>query len=181
MLNNITPSNNFINVINIYYIKTDPNYQTSNTILFPAIPSYDVNQTYRIHHFKNKFNTEEDEILTEIVNDTLKKQPDISKINWCEIAKQMNTGKNARQCHDRWLNYLSPSVDNGPWTEEEENLLIQKYNEMGPKWKKISSFFKSRTDTNLKNRWKLMQRRKRKEIKKAIMLNNSNYRTLFHK
>jgi hypothetical protein len=71
--------------------------------------------------------------------------------------------RNARQCRDRWDSYLSPSVRNGPWTPQEEQLLTELVRQHGSSWKRIATFFPSRTDINVKSRWQLMQRRMRKE------------------
>lgn len=61
--------------------------------------------------------------------------------------------RNARQCKDRFKNYLSPKINLKPWTKEEDKMLIQKVTEFGPKWVYISKFFEGRSDNNLKNRW----------------------------
>ena len=75
--------------------------------------------------------------------------------SWKEIAKRM-PNRTARQCRERYKNYLSPSVVNGPWTPEEDALLIEKVHELGVKWAKIVQFFTSRSDVNIKNRWKTL-------------------------
>jgi hypothetical protein len=51
------------------------------------------------------------------------------------------------------MNYLSPHVRSGPWTEEEDALLVRKMNEIGPSWSSISEFFNGRSDNDIKNRW----------------------------
>ena len=86
--------------------------------------------------------------------------------DWEEIAKKMKN-RNARQCRDRWEYYLSPHVNNGPWTHEEDVLLFQKYNEYGTKWTTISRFFRGRTNTCCKNRWLLLKRMAEKAEKIA--------------
>lgn len=45
-----------------------------------------------------------------------------------------------------------------PWTEEEVTLLKQKYQEYGPHWAEISKFFVNRSDNNIKNKWREIQR-----------------------
>jgi hypothetical protein len=64
-----------------------------------------------------------------------------------------------RQCEDRWKHCLSPSINKNSWTIEEDKLLIEKVNEIGRKWVKISKFFYRRTDAQCKNRFKVLQRR----------------------
>lgn len=87
-------------------------------------------------------------------------------VNLDNVAKLMYN-RNARQCKDRWNYYLCPTVNNGDWSHEEDELLNQKVKELGTKWKEISTFFIGRTNTNCKNRWLAMQREKMKSINSA--------------
>ena len=108
---------------------------------------------------KSKFTQNEDLKLLELVKlygDT----------DWFIIASHMKN-RNVRQCRERWCNYLSPFVSNGPWTPEDDLFLCQKVEEFGTKWTKIAPFFKARTDINVKNRWMtLMRHRNRQEALK---------------
>ena len=72
--------------------------------------------------------------------------------SWKAISARI-PNRTARQCRERWKSYLSPDIKNGPWTHEEDLLLVQKYNELGPKWVEISKSFDGRSDNNVKNRW----------------------------
>jgi hypothetical protein len=112
-------------------------------------------------HPKARFTASEDELLTKLVED-------LGSDDWQVIAAHLR-GRNARQCRDRWTNYLSPAVGNGPWTADEDHLLMQKYSEFGAFWKHIASFFRSRTDINVKSRWHLLHRRLRKRESKQIL------------
>lgn len=93
---------------------------------------------------RHKFSSFEDELLKQAI-------AKLGPYDWNAIAAEV-PGRSSRQCRDRWKKYLS-GVENGPWTEEEDALLVMKYNELGPKWAQIAQFFKSRTDNNVKNRW----------------------------
>jgi hypothetical protein len=108
-------------------------------------------------HPRSKFSSAEDQALTDVVHQHGTK-------DWTYNAKFL-PGRNARQCRDRWLNYLSPTVGNGPWSPEEERLLIAKREEFGTAWKHIASFFPGRTDINVKSRWLIIQRRVRKVVR----------------
>lgn len=101
---------------------------------------------------KAKFTPEEDAKLRKLVSLT---HPN----DWNQIALQFNN-RNSRQVKERWEYYLSPNVNNGPWSPEEDELLISKYNELGTKWKVIAKFFIGRTNTACKNRFLAMQREK---------------------
>lgn len=84
-------------------------------------------------------------------------------VNWKIIADAMGNGRTSRQCRERYRNYLSPKLKNGPWTLEEESILEEKYQIFGPKWSKMTKFFKGRSDVNLKNHWVSMLNRKSKQ------------------
>ncbi|EAY15574.1 Myb-like DNA-binding domain containing protein [Trichomonas vaginalis G3] len=100
---------------------------------------------------KNKFTADEDALLTQLVQN-------YGIFDWDTIAQKMNN-RTPRQCRDRWNYYLNPNVKNRPWTPDEENILIEKYMKIGPKWAVLCQFFDSRTDANVKNHFLLIQRR----------------------
>jgi hypothetical protein len=85
----------------------------------------------------------------------------LGQTDWSAIADRM-PGKNARQCKERWVNYLAPSLSTAAWTLEEDFLLIRKYAELGAKWVQIAAFFPNRTDSMIKNRFNKLQRRDQK-------------------
>ena len=102
-------------------------------------------------HPKQQFTLEEDLKLQGLVQQCGTK-------NW-ELISQLMGNRNERQCKERWTKYLSPDLNNSPWTADEDRLLVYKIQELGQKWVKISKFFDKRTDANLKNRWNVLQRR----------------------
>ncbi|OHS99545.1 r2r3-MYB transcription factor [Tritrichomonas foetus] len=104
---------------------------------------------------KKKFTPEEDQIIINLVGDD--KYP-----KWSAICEQI-PGKTARQCRERYQHYLAPNISNKPWTEEEEALLHKLYSQFGKNWAKISEFFDGRTNTYLKNKWNLHNRKKMNE------------------
>ncbi|OHS96002.1 Myb-like DNA-binding domain containing protein [Tritrichomonas foetus] len=85
--------------------------------------------------------------------------------NWRYLAKSMN-GRNSRQCRERWQYYLNPNLKKDEWTEDEDNLILSKFIELGPRWMQIAKFFEHRTDAMIKNRYHVLQRimKKEKEI-----------------
>lgn len=105
----------------------------------------------QIPRVKNKFTLNEDAALTTLV----KKYGDS---DWSTISKIIRT-KNSRQCHDRWFYYLSPKLNRGPFTEDEDKKLIQLTKKYGQHWVKIAKHFSGRTDTQIKNRWNVLKRR----------------------
>lgn len=92
------------------------------------------------------FSVEDDKVLTSIVvnNNGI--------TNWQDVAKLM-PGKTARQCKDRWFNYLSPENKFSPWTKEEDETIINMVNSIGTKWVSIARALPGRSDNSIKNRW----------------------------
>lgn len=110
----------------------------------------------RRHGPKNKFNDEEDTILTEAVCE-------LGTTDWHKIAKRL-PGRNARQCRERWNNYVNPVISTKPWTKEEDETLELKYTEYGPKWHTIATFFVNRPVNTIKNRWFAKVKKSQKDM-----------------
>jgi hypothetical protein len=64
---------------------------------------------------KGSWSRHEDEIIIRYVAENGKKSP--SKLS------ALLLGRIGKQCRDRWMNALNPSLDHGPWTPEEGRLL----------------------------------------------------------
>lgn len=96
---------------------------------------------------RNYFTPEEDQKLRDLVL----KYGDRS---WNLVSSLMKT-RNQRQCRERWKHYLSCDVKEAsqPWTKEEDQILLQKYNELGAKWTKIARDLPGRSDLQVKNRY----------------------------
>lgn len=98
---------------------------------------------------KNKFTYNDDR--------KLKKWVRILGADWKSIAEKMRN-KNARQCKDRWEKYLAPSVNNSPYTIDEDILILKYYKMIGAKWVEMSKYIPGRSDVSLKSRYKLLMR-----------------------
>lgn len=72
--------------------------------------------------------------------------------NWKAIAFFMNK-RTAKQCRDRYSNYLFPGYFQGEWTKKEDDLLMKLYNEFGSKWSVLQTYFPNRSSNSIKNRW----------------------------
>lgn len=103
---------------------------------------------------------EEDEKLKILVEEKKLK-------NWVMVSSYFKNRSN-KDCRDRYFLHLSPNVVKRKWTAEEEDLLLAKFQEYGSKWVKLSSFFDKRSPNDLKNRIKLIQKRK-KPLKKEVL------------
>ena len=105
----------------------------------------------RQRNVKFKFTPEEDERLKMLVMR--------HGTNSWNIVSQFMGNRNPRQCRERWKNYVDPELRSDPWTPEEDDLLLKKYRELGPRWNKIAKYFVRRSDNSLRNRWQLMLRK----------------------
>jgi hypothetical protein len=99
---------------------------------------------------KIRFTTDEDIALAELV-------AKYGEGDWLTIARHMRN-RSVRQCRERWYNYLTPSVSNGPWSSEDDALLLEKCREFGSKWKMLTGFFPGKTDINIKNHYMTLTR-----------------------
>jgi hypothetical protein len=72
--------------------------------------------------------------------------------HWQVIANSM-PGRTARQCRDRFVNYLTPNLSQDPWSSEEDQVLIDCFKQVGPHWSQIALFLPGRSSNAIKNRW----------------------------
>jgi hypothetical protein len=94
---------------------------------------------------RRKFTSEEDLKLRSLVGR-------LGGKCWDEIARCMN-GRTARQCRDRYKNYLLDSLVLAPWTPEEDQIIMERYQQFGTKWTEIAKFLSGRSGNHIKNRW----------------------------
>ena len=106
---------------------------------------------------KNKFTPEEDQKIIQAVQK-------YGQQAWSLIAECV-PNRTARQCRERYKNYLSPDICTSKWTKEEDDLLKSLIEKYGPVWSKIATFFVNRTDVFLKNKWVNIKRREKRENK----------------
>lgn len=100
---------------------------------------------------KGHWKKEEDDIITQCVQ--------VGKKKWSEIAALI-PGRIGKQCRERWLNHLDPTIKKGPFSEEEMRILMEMHAEHGTKWSEIAKHLPGRSENTLKNKWNCMNRRK---------------------
>ena len=85
--------------------------------------------------------------------------------NW-SLCSDFIKGRTGKQCRERWLNALNPSVKKGSWTSEEDLFIFKMYQKVGSKWSKIAIELHGRTENSIKNRFYSTLRRIATENKK---------------
>lgn len=110
---------------------------------------------------KKRFTPTEDEIIKSLARTD-------SENDWSFISKSLER-RTARQCRDRWNNYLNPSLNNKEWLQDEDELLLKLYKQKGPQWKSFSMIFNGRSINNVRNRcFKLVRKSQKKRSKSSV-------------
>lgn len=98
------------------------------------------------------FTIEEDEKIKALVKE-------YGTRNWMMISFFID-GRTAKQCRDRYCNYLIPGIFKGEWSNEEDLYLTQLFQMNGPRWSLIHQYFPYRSPNSIKNRWQYFLSRK---------------------
>ena len=107
---------------------------------------------------RKPFTKREDEMLKKLVSD-------LGDKDWSKIAKKMSH-RSAKQCRDRYNNYLSSNFKIGHWTDKEIETLKNLVEKIGPKWVEISKLIIDRSPNDLKNRWykHILKKKERQDV-----------------
>ena len=104
-----------------------------------------------VHKVNRRFSKQEDAKLKDLVRR-------FGENRWTLISRYMGN-RNTRQCKDRWYQYLSPHVNQAPWTREEEEKLKKLVVELNGRWFEIAKYFNGRADSQIRNKWRTLLRR----------------------
>ncbi|KQK06987.1 transcription factor MYB3R-4 isoform X2 [Brachypodium distachyon] len=95
---------------------------------------------------KGNWTLEEDDILRKAVQTYNGK-------NWKKIAECFRDRTDV-QCLHRWQKVLNPELVKGPWSKEEDDIIIEMVNEHGPKkWSTIAQALPGRIGKQCRERW----------------------------
>jgi hypothetical protein len=96
--------------------------------------------------FVGSWTKEEDSLLAKAVELNRGK-------NWKKISETL-PGRTDVQCLHRWQKVLNPELVKGPWTEEEDNMVLKLVAENGPqKWTHIAQQLPGRIGKQCRERW----------------------------
>lgn len=145
---------------------TQHQFQTNPTAIPQKSVSLKIPETYKSNS-RIRWTKQEDEQLMSLVRKWGARK-------WNEIAASLAT-KTAKQCRDHYANCLDPEIKNSLWTVEEEQILLLKYEQLGPHWSRIKSFLPGRTTSMIKNYITMLLKKNGKEVSNNSQSNKEKH------
>lgn len=92
----------------------------------------DANNVGSVRLKKGPWTSAEDAILVEYVTKH-------GVGNWNAVQKHTGLARCGKSCRLRWQNHLRPNLKKGPFTKEEEDLIVELHAKMKNKWARMAA------------------------------------------
>jgi len=102
-----------------------------------------------------RWTPEEDELLLELITQH-------GPRHWKQLARHFPS-REAPQLRSRWVHSLADTSSKRPFTEKEDEWILEGYARFGAKWKHIASFMEHRLPNDVHNRAKALLRKSKKQ------------------
>jgi len=76
----------------------------------------------------------------------------VGPVKWASCAKEIS-GRNGKQCRERYFNILNPNLNKYRWTAYEDYIIFQNFSKEGSKWSTIAKYIPGRSENDIKNRF----------------------------
>jgi len=76
----------------------------------------------------------------------------LTSINWTIVSEQLAT-RSPKQCRERYVNHLDPSLKKTPFDKIEDIQLLELQSKYGNSWTLIATMMPGRSENQVKNRW----------------------------
>ena len=77
--------------------------------------------------------------------------------DWEPIAKELNSGRSAKEVHERWIRYLKPGVRKGQWTDQEDAIVMEVVSSSSEqpftRWSDLAQRLPGRVGKQIRDRW----------------------------
>ncbi|XP_060211545.1 transcription factor RAX2-like [Lycium barbarum] len=93
--------------------------------------------------------------------------------NWISLPQKAGLRRCGKSCRLRWLNYLRPDIKHGGFTEEEDDIILTLYSQIGSRWSVIAANLQGRTDNDVKNHWNTKLKKKLLAAQNTNLISNS--------
>ncbi|KAL2163804.1 hypothetical protein VTH06DRAFT_5863 [Thermothelomyces fergusii] len=98
---------------------------------------------------KRNWTAHEDALLRAAVNDALANS---RPLLWRDLAKAV-PGRTNKDCRRRWWNALAEGIAKGPWSEKEDERLIEAVHKYGTQWSLVAQAVSSRNSEQCSSHW----------------------------